>query len=239
MRHLIQDKIFIRRINLLAFPTIGDTRFFYIDDTTKKQYYWDGSAYVEMFVSGGGSSSSNPPQSFKIQNTATSTLLWCPTAGNTSAIPTSSSLQAFYPWMSPFQLQEDLIINELSTEVVSGVTGLSFMMGIYELDSNFNCQTLIVGTSVLSGVTGGLKTYTIGSPITLDKNKWYGSVILGNVNFNHRACIAPNIIGGSPTSAVNLARFRMNYYAFPAVMPASLNIDIASGFTYAVSIWVK
>lgn len=54
MRHLIQDKIFIRRINLLAFPTIGDTRFFYIDDTTKKQYYWDGSAYVEMFVSGGG-----------------------------------------------------------------------------------------------------------------------------------------------------------------------------------------
>lgn len=53
MRHLIQDKIFIRRINLLAFPTIGDTRFFYIDDTTKKQYYWDGSAYVEMFGSGG------------------------------------------------------------------------------------------------------------------------------------------------------------------------------------------
>lgn len=48
MRHLIQDKIIIRKPTLEGFPTIGSTLFFYLDDSTKIFYYWNGANYVSL-----------------------------------------------------------------------------------------------------------------------------------------------------------------------------------------------
>lgn len=48
MRHLIQDKIIIRKPTLAGFPTIGSPLFFYLDDSTKIFYYWNGTNYVSL-----------------------------------------------------------------------------------------------------------------------------------------------------------------------------------------------
>jgi hypothetical protein len=48
MRHLIQDKILIRKPNLASFPVVGDALFFYLDDSTKLFYYWNGTNYISL-----------------------------------------------------------------------------------------------------------------------------------------------------------------------------------------------
>lgn len=48
MRHLIQDKLIIKRNTLAEFPVTGDVDYLYLDWSTKEYYYWNGSAYVAV-----------------------------------------------------------------------------------------------------------------------------------------------------------------------------------------------
>jgi hypothetical protein len=63
MRHLIQDKIIIRKPTLANFPIVGNALFFYLDDSTKLFYYWNGFTYI-INPSGGVTSNTDYNNNF-------------------------------------------------------------------------------------------------------------------------------------------------------------------------------
>ena len=139
---------------------------------------------------------------FLIQNSLTTTTQFAPYAfGGLFATATQAANRLY---IAPFILKEDIITNKLSTEVTTLGVLASFYIGVYELDANyFPTSSPVISSTALSGTTIGLKTYTLGSPYTLVKNKWYGMAILSNVTIVTRALPSINYLGTQVTSSVN------------------------------------
>lgn len=160
----------------------------------------DGSGLTNLSVT--GSNSRNEFTAFQIQNSLTSTTTWAPYAFG--GLFASNTQIANRLYMAPFILKEDVQVSKLGCEVTSYGVSASLYVGVYELNTNYYPSgSPVISSTALSGTTNGYKTYTLGSPYTLVKNKWYGMAFVSNVNVATRTLPSINFLGSQVTSAIN------------------------------------
>lgn len=120
-------------------------------------------------------------------------------------------------YYEPFSTPVPIVIDQLAAEVTTGAAG-NIRIGIYRSDRDFQpLGAPLADSGDLSAAAGAVKTYTPGTPITLQAGRYLGVLNLsvaaiGMRTYRCNPAATLSTMGANPINLLHVAR---TYAAFP------------------------